>query len=103
MANGASITLSEAQTWTQNYQDDNPNATKAWLYDTSVLDDIITQSGCLGVRIYNAINDDDEACLVLVGVDANGDDMTEGVILDKGSPCPHNCDTSSPLYHSSSS
>jgi hypothetical protein len=29
--------------------------------------------------------------LVLVGVDANGDDMTDGIIVDKLLPCPPAC------------
>jgi hypothetical protein len=53
---------------------------------------IINQVDCVGIRIYNGY---DAATAkmnqVLVGVNNNGDDMIDGVIIDRLVPCPPYC------------
>jgi hypothetical protein len=47
--------------------------------------------------MYFALDKDGNNQLVLVGVDANGDDMTAGVIVDKAYACPPYCSQKNPL------
>ena len=91
------ITLSEATTWTENYRNANPGATKAHFFGVNKLNLILNQSSCVGIRAYYAIDDDGAKQLVLVGVDANGEDLYNGVILDRSAPCPSWCALNSPL------
>lgn len=63
----------------------------------NLLNSILQQSGCMGIRKYFALDEDGNKQLVLVGVDANGDDMTAGVIVDKLYPCPKSCSTKNAL------
>ena len=53
--------------------------------------ELLAQPGCVGLRIYQGRGATGERALVLVGVDAKGDDMTEGVLLDTHLPCPPWC------------
>ncbi len=99
MSNPHEITLAEAVTMTHAYQNDSTFANQTIAVKTSndVYLDIINQPGCVEVRSYFAKDANGVLTLVIVGVDANGDDMTNGKIMDYFHPCPHNCHSSSPL------
>lgn len=98
MPGGSSINIATGAAWTENYRDEYPDRVKAHLYSKSLIENILDQNGCVGIRFYNAINDNDELCLVLVGVDSSGDDMTAGTLVERGQACPTACDTGSVLY-----
>ncbi|MEP6573305.1 MAG: hypothetical protein ABJD11_11445 [Gemmatimonadota bacterium] len=69
------IALEEAAELTRRFRRRNPRSVRAWLFSRDIFDDILTQKGCVGVRCYRAITPGGEPQLVLVGVDANGDDL----------------------------
>lgn len=95
---GEVITLEEAIDFTHSYQEKHPNATKAYLVDVAKLNLITAQEGCVSVRIYNGYETaTDTTNLVLVGVNEQGNDMTEGIILERALPCPKYCDSISQL------
>ena len=50
----------------------------------------------MGIRIYYGVNSDEEKELVLVGANANEDDMTE-LVADLSCPCPNRCGKSNDL------
>lgn len=52
---------------------------------------LLDQPGCVGMRYYRGRNAKGERSLVLVGVDAEGNDMVDGVVLDDIYPCPPYC------------
>lgn len=88
---GASISLSTAGEWTENYRNANPNGVKAIFFGKDILTNILNQDNCLGIRIYFAHDDEGNQRLVLVGADAAEDDLIYGVVADYGSPCPASC------------
>ncbi len=94
---GAYITLSQGSAWTSTYRSANPTAVKAHFYGKTKLMEMLNQSGCVGIRMYRAIDDTGAAQLVLVGVTAAGTDMTSGLILDRSVLCPPYCDSGSGL------
>ena len=53
----------------------------------------LNQERCTGLRIYYGKKDDGTPALVLIGVDQSGSDMTTGLVLEFGFPCPPYCDT----------
>ncbi|MDX2362287.1 MAG: hypothetical protein QNK23_15880 [Crocinitomicaceae bacterium] len=89
---GTVITLATASDWTENYRDvkasGDPNGQ---FYGKSKITDILDQEDCVGIRIYYAINGDDEKVLVLVGAKANEDDIDDGDIVEMGTKCPPRC------------
>jgi len=94
----AVIPLEEAIEFTHASQSRNPNATKSFFAGSNKLTRILEQEGCIGIRIYNGYDSEaDRTNLVLVGVNESGEDMTDGVIVEKLIPCPHVCPKSSPL------
>ena len=80
---------------TKAFRTKNPDAIKCWLVQASLIQDILNQAGCAGLRMYNALNGD-SATLVIVGVDQNGDDMT-AKIVEYVLPCPKSCSADNPL------
>lgn len=92
------ITLEEAIGFTHSFQTRNPDELKSFFAGINKLNLILKQKGCIGLRIYNGYNTETRKNdLVLVGVDTNGEDITNGVILEDLNPCPPNCPKSSPL------
>jgi hypothetical protein len=94
---GEAISLNEAATMTSAYRSANPNATRGHFMGSTILNSILAQSGCKGIRTYYGIDSSGQKQLVLVGVDANGDDMTSGIIADRAVPCPQLCSVANPL------
>lgn len=88
---GSIITLAAGSKMTKSFRTNYPNATKAVYYTTDVYQNLLAQTGCVGIRIYNAINDDGKLTNVLVGVDKDGNDMTTGKVYDSGILCPTGC------------
>ncbi len=87
---GEQITLDEAAELTGRYRAANPNEIQAHFIGMNTIKDITSQDGYMGIRIYHGLNANNSKEVVLVGVDANGDDMLD-VIVDRSSPCPNMC------------
>jgi hypothetical protein len=94
---GSIITLADASMMTASFRRSYPNATKAVYYTSNVFSDLMSQKGCVGIRIYNAVDANGNMTNVLVGVDANGNDLYNGKIYDNGWPCPTVCPVNNPL------
>jgi hypothetical protein len=95
---GGPITLVEAEKLTKSFREMFPNQAKAFFIGSLNIQAILDQENCVGIRIYNGYNDEDK-CLnpLLVGVDKDGKDMTNGLIMDRMTMCPTVCDQNSPL------
>lgn len=96
---GSVITLSEAQGYVTAFKKNFPKEIKALFVGSNLVNQILSQPDCIGIRIYNGYNSsEDRLSHVLVGVDSNGKDLTDGVIVDRMVPCPTMCDITSPLF-----
>lgn len=92
---GALFELAKATAWTANYRntaqaDGNGDIVKAHFYGREVLLKLLDQEGCMGIRVYYALDEQGQKQLVLVGADANGNDI-EDMVIDHSVPCPPNC------------
>jgi hypothetical protein len=96
---GAPIALTTAAQWTANYRSaPTSGPIKAHFFGRDILEKILQQEGCMGIRMYYATDDAGVQQLILVGADASEKDQVNGMIADFSSPCPTSCDTSSALY-----
>ena len=93
---GTIIPLSEGAQLTKNYRDRNPGAVKAIFYGREHLEAILSQEGCMGIRIYYGMSNSGAPQLVLAGADADENDLLE-VIVDTGTSCPPNCSSNNAL------
>jgi hypothetical protein len=91
------IPLSEASQWTANYRNANPNEVKAHYFGGDAIQSVLAQTNCVGLRIYYALTDTGAKQLVIVGVDANQNDLVNGIILDRSILCPPDCGAANSL------
>lgn len=66
-------------------------------FPRDVIDQILAQKGCVGIRFYFGTKPDGSLALVGVGIDENERDMTDGVMIEDHFPCPPFCDATSSL------
>lgn len=92
------ITLSEAKTLTHKFQQDPQfhGMTVASKISAAAYSELLSQPGCVGIRTYFALKEN-TLTIVIVGVDSNGVDQTDGIILDQAEGCPSTCGTGSEL------
>lgn len=93
---GGAITIGEASALTSQYRESNPNQTIAHFFGREILEQILEQSDCVGIRIYYGIDADGNRELVLVGADENENDILD-LIADISTPCPKACSSPNPL------
>lgn len=98
---GDPITRETAKKWTANYTSKNPGTIRGHYFGNEIIQQILNQTNCSGIRIYYALDDKGGKQLLLVGVDYAGNDLlpAEGntldgsgnIIADASFPCPDYC------------
>jgi hypothetical protein len=66
-------------------------STKGGFFSRNAFEKILAQEGAIGIRFYYAQKDDGTPTLVLVGVDAKGQDIQTGLIMERTLDCPPWC------------
>ena len=90
------ISLQDAADLTKNYRDQftaEENYIKGEYFGKTALQSLLNQTNCVGARMYYGLKADQTQCLVIVGVDGSGNDLTTGQIMELGLPCPAQCST----------
>jgi hypothetical protein len=100
---GDPIDLGTAKNWTSNYRNslENPDDRLAHYFGSEIINQILNQENCIGIRIYYGIDDLGNKQLMLVGVDATGENLVPlaggrtnddgNIIADASFPCPSTC------------
>jgi hypothetical protein len=93
------ISLSEAATMTHAYQNapQFQGLTIACMMDNMSYQQVISQPECVSLRTYFALDEQNNLTIVVVGVDQFGNDMTNGIILERSTRCLIHCSNNSPL------
>jgi hypothetical protein len=94
---GEELPLDIAAKWTANYRAQNLKGIKAYFFGEKNLRKILSQKHCIGLRVYNGIDELGVQQMIIVGTDAKGNDLCNGIVLDRAIPCPPFCDDGSPL------
>jgi len=84
------ISLAAAAALTKRYQAANPKAAKAAAFHGDQVQAMLSQPGCVGLRLYYGLNSDGTQAVVLAGIDASDSDLTD-TLLEYGFPCPPIC------------
>jgi hypothetical protein len=85
------IPLEAAAAMTRRYRDKAPDAMRAGAFHADQVSGLLAQKGCVALRIYYGTKDDGSNAFILVGVDSNDHDLTNGIILEVCYPCPPFC------------
>jgi hypothetical protein len=88
---GSPIELEKASEWTKNYRFSiNEGDTIAHFIGKDALTALLEQEGAMGIRVYYAINDNNQKALVFAAADAAENDITS-LVYDFTTPCPDRC------------
>ena len=87
------ITTAEARQLIQRWEDSRsarPGDPRAEFFGREMLERILAQSSCVGIRIYHGRTEQGKHVVVLVGSDARGNNLTD-IVAEEGLPCPPAC------------
>ena len=87
---GSDIAPETAGQWTQKYREQNPEKTLAHFFGYEILQKILKQDGCKGIRFYYGVDNDGQPQLLAVGANAEQNDQLDGecIVADDSSPEP---------------
>ena len=67
------------------------------VFGRGIIDEILAQPGCVGIRYYYGLDKSSVQVLMLVGVTADNNDIWQGTIAEVSFPCPPACPMPNPL------
>ena len=91
------ISLTDAAVMTRAYRQGAPSARKGGFFGKAAIQTILAQQGCVGIRYYHGLNSKGEPVIILVGTDANENDIHTGAIMEFAIPCPTQCGVNNSL------
>lgn len=97
MENVHDIPLSEAAVMTAAYRTANPGKLIGGLFTKAAVELVLDQPLCVDFRFYFALKANGDQTIVLVGVDAAGNDLDTGQLAEYGLPAPPNKGNNNPL------
>ena len=101
---GSLISLEKAKEMIEAWQNQEPEAVKSFLYGRNIFEQLLQVPGCVGIRVFNGLDDNGQQSLVFVPVgernqnilnysvtNAEGIVVVEAPIADGGLKCPTYC------------
>jgi hypothetical protein len=71
------------------YQKAYPGENRGYHLGRNIIDQILAQPGCVGMRFYYGLNEDGMKTLVYVGVDASGKDIVKRTVITSSGDLTH--------------
>jgi len=78
---GGEISHETATDFVKAFQQAHPNENPAYYLGRNIIEKILAQPGCAGMRFYYGYNTEGQKTLVYVGMDANGNDMVKQTMV----------------------
>ncbi|MCH6558974.1 hypothetical protein IH799_01320 [candidate division KSB1 bacterium] len=99
-----SISLEDASKMTRNFQlQSASDQIIGGFFGKDAVLAIISQEGAVGLRYYYGLDDEGTPHIILIGVEADGNDMIDGLLAERAAACPPHCpefnDLNSPLVN----
>jgi hypothetical protein len=66
----------------KDFQVANPSEVKSYYIGKNIISQILAQPGCVGIKFYNAYNEEGQKTLVYVGVDEFGKNIVEYTVVN---------------------
>jgi hypothetical protein len=80
---GEEISHDTAKEFIKAFDREFPTENKFFTMGKNILEQVLSQPGCVGMRFYNGINEKGQKTLVYVGVDAEGKDLIERTVVQE--------------------
>ncbi len=111
MAKGEKISKAKARKWINNYKrkhEKDKNYMSSMLFHKKVVMDMLNEDKCVGLRVYNALDEEGKIHFILVGTDEKGKNILppgdeyaaktveenadgDPILINNGEPCPPFC------------
>jgi hypothetical protein len=78
---GEEISHELAADFTAAFEKAYPRENKGFTLGRNIIDRILAQPGCVGLRFYNALNEAGERTFVYVGIGADGKDIVKRTVV----------------------
>ena len=89
---GGEIDHETAISWTKNHRDKHPGEVISHFYGKEILQKLLAQEGCAGLRFYHAYDHHGKKQLVIVGTGHDGNDLIDKsaghMMADSAVSCP---------------
>jgi hypothetical protein len=79
---GEEVGLELGTQMVKNYRQANPTDVQWYMVGREIIEKILAQPGCVGLKFYNAYNESGEKTLVYVGIDQNGQVILEYSVIN---------------------
>ena len=74
---GEEIEKELAAKMVKDFHDANPADVKSYYIGKNIIEKMLSQPNCVGIKFYNALNEAGEKTLVYVGIDQNAEIISE--------------------------
>jgi hypothetical protein len=74
---GGEISHEKANDWIKAYENTRPEGPTGYMLGRCIIEKILAQPGCTGIRFHYALNDAGQKTLVYIGMDADGKDLLQ--------------------------
>lgn len=78
---GEEISPELAVSFIKSYTESHPADISSFHIGRNIIEHILAQPGCVGIRFYNALNEMGQKTLVYVGIDDSGKDIVKKVVV----------------------
>ena len=90
---GSPIDKNIAAAWTRNYREAAPTGSQGYFFSRELLNRLLNQNGCTGIRFYRDLRDGGVQQLLAVGADQEENDQLDSThhVVDDARNCPPCC------------
>jgi len=82
---GGQITHEQANDFVESYKEANPTGIAGYALGRNIIEKILAQPGCVGMRFHYGLNELGQKTLVYYGMDADGKDLiTHTMVMENG-------------------
>jgi hypothetical protein len=78
---GGEISHQKGNDFIKAYETAFPEGERGFMLGRNILEKILAQPGCTGIRFHHAFNQEGQKTLVYVGMDANGNDLLKHTMV----------------------
>ena len=78
---GGEISHEMGNDFIKAYKTDFPEGPRGFMLGRNILEKILAQPGCTGIRFHHALNQEGQKTVVYIGMDASGNDILKHTIV----------------------
>lgn len=78
---GGEISHEMGDDFIKAYENAHPEGPRGFMVGRNILDRILAQPGCVGIRFHHAINEKGQKTIVYIGMDENGNDLVKHTMV----------------------